>query len=225
MVEHISRNLTKITSKSRLAVDREFMYIGSAGPGRADGRKARRADGRTGGRTEGGRADGRAEGRTDGGRTGGRTGATVQRWSSIFNDFERQCNDFHRCWTILNDSTTIFIDFKRFWTTVQRFSSISNDFERQYNDFHRFWTILNDSTTIFINFRKKHDFERQYNDFHRFSQKQSKTIVFFCRFASGGAARIDFYCKTEKCIKKTYKIDSVFWLFKSPESASTDFYT
>ena len=31
------------TSKSRLAVDREFMYIGSAGPGRADGR----TDGRT----------------------------------------------------------------------------------------------------------------------------------------------------------------------------------
>ena len=28
------------TSKSRLAVDREFMYIGSAGPGRADGGRA-----------------------------------------------------------------------------------------------------------------------------------------------------------------------------------------
>ena len=42
------------TSKSRLAVDREFMYIiGSAGPGRAEGR--------TGGQ--------RADGRTDGGRT------------------------------------------------------------------------------------------------------------------------------------------------------------
>ena len=55
--------------KSCLAVDREFMYIGSADPGRADGR----ADG---GRT-GGRADGRAAG------------------------------------TILNDSTTIFIDFHK----------------------------------------------------------------------------------------------------------------
>ena len=33
------------TSKSRLAVDREFMYIGSAGPGPGG-----RADGRTGGR-------------------------------------------------------------------------------------------------------------------------------------------------------------------------------
>ena len=53
------------TSKSRLAVDREFMYIGSAGPSRANGR------------TDEGRTD---EGRTDEGRT------------------------------ILNESTTIFID-------------------------------------------------------------------------------------------------------------------
>ena len=79
---------SSLTSKSRLAVDREFMYIGSAGPGRADGRKARRADGRA----DGGRADGRTEGRTDGRtdkRPGGRKGATVQRCSSILNDFER----------------------------------------------------------------------------------------------------------------------------------------
>ena len=67
-----------LTSKSRLAVDREFMYIGSAGPGRADGRKARRADGRTGGRrtggrTEGGRKGGGTDGRTEGGRADGRT--------------------------------------------------------------------------------------------------------------------------------------------------------
>ena len=32
------------TSKSRLKVDREFMYIGLAGPDLADGRKAGRAD-------------------------------------------------------------------------------------------------------------------------------------------------------------------------------------
>ena len=51
------------TSKSRLAVDREFMYIGSAGPG-PGGRAEGRADGRMGGR---------ADGRTDG-RTGGRQG-------------------------------------------------------------------------------------------------------------------------------------------------------
>ena len=57
------------TSKSRLAVDREFMYIGSAGPGRADGRTA---DGRTA-------TAGRAARRTAGGR----------------DDFERQYNDFH----------------------------------------------------------------------------------------------------------------------------------
>ena len=126
----------------------------------------------------------------------------------MLNDFERQYNDFHRFQTILNDSTTIFIDFERFWTIVQRFSSILNDFERKYNDFHQFS-------------EKKHDFERQYNYFHRFSQKQSTTIMFFCSFASGGAARIDFYCKTEKCIKNTYKIDSAFWVFKSPERAST----
>ena len=56
------------------------MYIGSAGPGRADGRTA---DGRTGGRQVPGhgRADGRADERAAG--------------------------------TILNDSTTIFIDFHK----------------------------------------------------------------------------------------------------------------
>ena len=51
------------TSKSRLAVDREFMYIGSAGPGpggRAEGRADWRMDGRTGGRTSG-RMGGRAD--------------------------------------------------------------------------------------------------------------------------------------------------------------------
>ena len=42
--------LAIITSKRSLAVDREFMYIGLAGPGQAEGR------------TEGGRAEGRAEG-------------------------------------------------------------------------------------------------------------------------------------------------------------------
>ena len=38
------------TSKNRLAVDREFMYVGLAGPGRAEGRADGRADGRTDGR-------------------------------------------------------------------------------------------------------------------------------------------------------------------------------
>ena len=65
------------TSKSRLAVDREFMYIGSAGPG-PGGRAEGRADGRMGGR-----ADGRTDGRT-GGLTVGRA------------DVERRYNDFHR---------------------------------------------------------------------------------------------------------------------------------
>ena len=92
------------TSKSRLAVDREFMYIGSAGPGRADGRKARRADG---GRADGRRADGRAEGRTDGRRADGRT-------SGRADGRAQQYNDDHQFSTILNDSATIFIDVERF---------------------------------------------------------------------------------------------------------------
>ena len=108
------------TSKSRLAVDREFMYIGSAGPGRADGRKAGRADG---GRTEGGR-------RADG--------------------------------------------------------------------------------------RRADDFERQYNDFHRFSQKTSKNTVFFCRFASGGSASTDFYCKNEKRVQNRCKTE---WFFDVSKQA------
>ena len=75
------------------------MYIGSAGPGPGG-----RTDGRTGGRRAkgGGRADGRTEGRTN--------GRTVQPFSSI-----------------LNDSTTIVIDFLK----------KKNNFHT-YNDFHRF---------------------------------------------------------------------------------------
>ena len=67
-----------ITSKSRLAVDREFMYIGSAGP-------------RAGGRADGGRADGQTAGARP--RPGGRAGG----WAGGRDDFERQHNDFHRC--------------------------------------------------------------------------------------------------------------------------------
>ena len=44
-----TRKVPQTTSKSRLAVDREFMYIGSAGPG-PGGRAEGRADGRAGGR-------------------------------------------------------------------------------------------------------------------------------------------------------------------------------
>ena len=49
------------------------------------------------------------------------------------------------------------------------------------------------------------DFGRQYNDFHRFSQKTSKNIVFFCRFASGGSSSTDFYSSNEKGVQKTEK--------------------
>ena len=69
-------SVENITSKSRLAVDREFMYIGSAGPG---------PGGRTGGRAEGGRADG-----------GPRPGGLAGGWAGGRDDFERQYNDFHR---------------------------------------------------------------------------------------------------------------------------------
>ena len=95
------------TSKSRLAVDREFMYIGSAGPGRADGRKARRADGRAVGRP-----DGRADGRK------GRFGAPVpifiakmKKWlrkdaiSIVFFDFSNHPNAQVPIFTVQN---TIF---------------------------------------------------------------------------------------------------------------------
>ena len=43
-----------------MAVDREFMYIGSAGPGQGGWTDGRRADKRTGGRADG--RGGRAEG-------------------------------------------------------------------------------------------------------------------------------------------------------------------
>ena len=80
-----------------MAVDREFMYTGSAGPG---GRKTdgRRTDGRADGRK--GRTDERAEG-TDGRRR-------AEGWA----DFEREKNDVHRCSMKKHDSKTIFIDVK-----------------------------------------------------------------------------------------------------------------
>ena len=77
--KHMGSNST--TSKSRLAVDREFMYIGLAGPD-------------PGGRTGGG-ADGRAAG------------------------------------TILNDSTTIFIDFHKKHPKTLCFSVVSRPAEAQ----------------------------------------------------------------------------------------------
>ena len=54
------------------------------------------------------------------------------------------------------------------------------------------------------------DFERQYNGFHQFSQKTSKHIVFFCRFASGGSASTDFYSSNEKGVQKTTKNSCLF---------------
>ena len=84
------------TSKSCLAVDREFMYIGSAGPGWAGGRAGGRADGRTAGH---GRADWRADGRAVG--------------------------------TILNDSTTIFIDFHKKHKKTSCFPVVSRPAEAQ----------------------------------------------------------------------------------------------
>ena len=92
------------------------MYIGSAGPGRADGRKARRrADGREEGRTDGRRADGRT-----GGRTSGRADGRAQ-----------QYNDVHRFRMILNDSTTIFIDFHKKHPKTLCFSVVSRPAEAQ----------------------------------------------------------------------------------------------
>ena len=62
-----------------MAVDREFLYIGSAGPG-PGGRAEGRADGRMGGRA-GGRADGRTDGRA--------AGLTLNNSTSIFIDFHK----------------------------------------------------------------------------------------------------------------------------------------
>ena len=53
----ISKELCVYELQPPMAVDRDFMYIGSAGSGSGE-----RTDGRTEGRLEGGRADGRAEG-------------------------------------------------------------------------------------------------------------------------------------------------------------------
>ena len=55
---HIKTGPSHNTSKSRLAVDREFVYLGSAGPGPGDGQAE--------GRMEGGRAEGWADERAEG---------------------------------------------------------------------------------------------------------------------------------------------------------------
>ena len=120
-------------SKSRLAVDREFMYIGSAGPG-PGGRAEGRADGRMGGRA-GGRADGRTDGRAAG--------------------------------LILNDSTTIFIDVHKKQQNTLCFSVISHRTGAQ--------------VSIFIAKMKT------------WLRKHAKSIVFFCVFKSPERASTDFY--------------------------------
>ena len=139
-----------------MAVDREFYVyrFGRPRPGRTDGR----ADGdgrRTDGRTDGGRTGGRTEGGWAGGRKGGRTGAT------IFIDFHEQLQKTlsfsvfsrpggrtdgrtggqadHRSlrpggWAagpILNDSTTIFIDFHKKHPKTLCFSVVSRPAEAQ----------------------------------------------------------------------------------------------
>ena len=113
-----------------MAVDWEFMYIGSAG--RGQGRKGGRTAGRKGGR-KGGWKVGQAifidfEWEN----------TTVQCFSSILNEKARWCNDFHRFLPILNDCTTIFIGFQE-----------KHDFERQYNYFHRCSEETSKSSTLF----------------------------------------------------------------------------
>ena len=50
--------------KLLISYDREFMYIGSAGSGRADKQRARRTDGRADDQRPDGQTDGRADGQT-----------------------------------------------------------------------------------------------------------------------------------------------------------------
>ena len=88
MISRLLETVAGVASNSRrpMAVDREFYVyrFGRPRTGRTDGRAdGRRADGRTGGRRVPGH--GRADGRADGRAAG----------------------------TILNDSTTIFIDFHK----------------------------------------------------------------------------------------------------------------
>ena len=132
-----------------MAVDREFYVyrFGRPRPGRADG-GGRRTDGRTdGGRTDGGRKGGRTEGRTDGraeaGRTGGggrtegaraggrKGGPTGGRRPGRARTDGRTGGHVPAAGTILNDSTTIFIDFHKKLQKTFCFSVVSRPAEAQ----------------------------------------------------------------------------------------------
>ena len=144
-----------------MAVDREFYVyrFGRPRPGRTDGRAdggGRKTDGRTDGRRTGGRrADGRAD-RRKGGRTGGRTDHGCQRPGG------------RAAGPILNDSTTIFIDFHKKHPKKVCFSVVSRPAEAQ--------------VPIFTGQMKKA------------SKKCQKNTVFFAFFKSGERASTDFYC-------------------------------
>ena len=100
-----------------MAVDRKFYVyrFGRPRPRRTDGR----ADGA--GRTTDGRTDGgRMGGRTAGGRTGGRKGGRTERPTGG-----------RAAGTILNDSTTIFIDFHKKHAKTLCFSVVSRPAEAQ----------------------------------------------------------------------------------------------
>ena len=125
-----------------MAVDREFYVyrFGRPRPGRTDGR----ADGdgrRTDGRTDGGRTGGR----TEGGWAGGRKGAAGM---------------------ILNDSTTIFIDFHKNHPKTLCFSVVSRPAEAQ--------------VPIFTGQMKKA------------SKKRQKSIVFF-DFSNHARAQVPIF--------------------------------
>ena len=70
------------------------------------------------------------------------------------------------------------------------------------------------------------DFEREYNDVHRFSQKTLKKTMCFSVVSHPAEAQVPiFTAQMKKASKKRQTSIVFFLLFKSRESASTDFYT
>ena len=115
--------------------------------------------------------------------------ATAQRFLTRAIDFERQYNDFqrspkkktqyysdyHRIWTMLNYSTTIYIDVHFKSTTankLHRFFIQKDDSPSIFIECERFWMIVQWCSSIWNNF------DRPYKHVHRVSNKQHDSLPY-----------------------------------------------
>ena len=140
---------------------------------------------------------------------------TVQRFPSMLKDFERPYNDVHRCWTILSDSTTMFIDFHK---TTKKNMMFFCRFVLRFSDFRLFRVGKNhrEPSVVFVQGQKHLKTLNTFETFENFCEGLEKRIEHFhvngCRISDHGLQYVPFHKFTELeieniCdeIKKFYK--------------------